>query len=254
MSSLIMNSTHVWQALRFPGLLTGLCLLCGCGSGGGEPVPETAVPAAAAGETAAGGSGGAGDTSAAMTDNAPAPLTVGDATGQTTSGTPTDSLNAAPAAPEPLPSREIPGISNPQLLTADAVSLADEALIVGFVVNDQARAYVIEALTPAEAHVVNELCGQTPISVTYCPGTKAVRVFSGKPAEAPLALAATNLPDAGLSLVLDGQTYEHSSGTIPLDDVDFVQTEWIAWKTEHPDTQVFVGHLRHRADQQPPAN
>lgn len=46
-----------------------------------------------------------------------------------------------------------------------------------------------------------------------------------------------------MTLRLDNVSYDHGSDSLPLQDVDFVQTEWIAWKTEHPTTRVFVGNI-----------
>lgn len=82
-----------------------------------------------------------------------------------------------------LPARveEIPGITAPELTAAADATLPDESSIIGIVVQGEARAYAVDAMSAVNAHVINDVIQQTPVTVTYCAGTKAVRVFSGRP-------------------------------------------------------------------------
>ena len=136
-----------------------------------------------------------------------------------------------------------PGISNPTLYVADEVNLPEEAMIIGCVVEGQARAYLQEAMTPISAHVVNDMVGQLPVTVTFCNQTDCVRVFAREKPETTIDMKTAGFADNEMMLMLDGTVHAHSSTTIPLKDVDFVRTLWIAWKVEHPDTQVFLGEL-----------
>lgn len=137
----------------------------------------------------------------------------------------------------------IAGIMSPRLYAAMDVNLAEEAMIVGVQLNGESRAYLLDAMAAKDARAVNDMIQEIPISVTYSDETKAVRVFSSPAKGEPIALSVSAVSESGMSVVVNGLIYDHGSDTIPLEDVDFVQTAWIAWKTEHPETKVFLGSL-----------
>ena len=134
-----------------------------------------------------------------------------------------------------------PGISRPTLYTAKDVNLPEDAMIIGCMIDGQARAYLQEAMTPVTANVVNDMVGQLPVTVTFCNQTDCVRVFAAETSEEPIDMKTAGFSNSEMVLMLDGISHSHSSTAIPLKDVDFVRTLWIAWKVEHPETKVFLG-------------
>ncbi len=218
------------RPVRFCGVLLIILLAVpGCGS---ESTPSDNSSASA----------GGGSTSASADDSA-------NSTSPKNSTSESSAAAESVTAPEtaaltieaPVVKSPIPGISLPVLVSAAEATLADEAMVIGVVAGNESRAYAVEALEPEDSHVINDLIQKIPVTITYCPVTKAVRVFSTSESQEPVPVSSMSTDDKGLSLILNGTTYEHSSNTIPLTDMDFVQTAWIAWKTEHPDARVFQG-------------
>jgi hypothetical protein len=158
--------------------------------------------------------------------------------------TPADTSSGSAASTsgsEPSKPAIVPGISAPEMPSADEVTLAEDAMVVGIMIGDQHRAYVCEAMSQTSTSVVNDLVQKTPVTVTYHAATKGIRVFSGADSDKPLDVAVQADTETELTLFFENQSWPQSSDAIPLKDVDFVHTEWIAWKTEHPETRVFQG-------------
>lgn len=201
-----------------------------------------------------------GDAQEPTVDASPAPAVAGTSTvPPNVSGTSNSGLLVIPsenaAATQEIPGADnkspapttmaakIPGIVSPKMYVIDEIDLPEDTAVIGILVAGTARAYVLEALKSDGSHVVNELSGDTGLAVTYCPKADCVRVFSKSPATTPLQLAANGFRDDQLLVTHEEITYEQTAGTIPLDDVDFVRTEWLAWKIEHPETVVYLGPL-----------
>lgn len=136
-----------------------------------------------------------------------------------------------------------PGVREPKMYGADEIAVPEDAKLIGVVIDGHAHAYLLEAMTPMNSHIVNEVVAEKPVSVTYCSLSDCVRVFSKAGTTEPLDLAVGGYRNEQMMLRLDGQMYDHTAETIPLEDVDFVRTEWLAWKLEHPDTKIYVGLL-----------
>ena len=136
-----------------------------------------------------------------------------------------------------------PGITEPPMFSVDDVNLPEEAMIIGFVLDGQPRAYLQEAMTPISAHIVNDIVGNKPVSVTFCDQTDCVRVFSSTTEGKPIDLKTGGFASEEMLIMLNGQMHPQTSTTIPLQDIDFVRTQWIAWKVEHPETKIFLGSL-----------
>jgi hypothetical protein len=222
-----------------------LMILSGCG---GNSQPDTAP---ANSTPANSGGAAAGGNTASPGGSAPSSSTAAREAGSGEKAASVPTENAAeekPAAP-----KVTPGISNPALFSADDVTLPEETLIVGIIVDGKARAYVCEAMMPVASCVVNDVIEKTPVTVTFHGPTKGVRVLAGESSGPALSVGVQSSTDEALTISIDGIAHAQSDEAIALKSVDHVQTEWIAWKTEHPETMVFLGTLAEKFGPAPSA-
>lgn len=147
---------------------------------------------------------------------------------------------------------DIPGVSAPMLYPADQVNLADDERVIGVVVDNEPRAYVIDAFAvrgmqrkeDVGVHVVNDYFGARPICVTHCDRTHSTRVLTTKRPD-PTSVGPIDLRvggwTKGMLLIVDGRRYDHHSDELPLADVEYVTTTWAKWRAAHPQTLVYTG-------------
>jgi hypothetical protein len=143
-----------------------------------------------------------------------------------------------------------PGIDRPPTVTAAESGLADDAEVIGVSSEGQHRAYLVKAFEGPTRHVVNDLVGGVPVSVTHCDRTDCTRAFTGPRRDAPLPLATGGVVRDHLLLRTREGFYFQETGEsmvpgedkrLPYSDLPFVRTTWKAWREEHPDTDVYVG-------------
>jgi len=151
-----------------------------------------------------------------------------------------------------LPTGEIdvPGISRPPAVSAAEAPLAGEELVVGVRAGGRSRAYVMRALARgAEFHVVNDVLGGVPVSVTHCNIYHCTRVFTGGPAGEPLDLSQGGVKDEGMVLRSGGHSYRQDTGEsqdpggspLRYASLPWEETTWGEWRQAHPDTDVYTG-------------
>jgi hypothetical protein len=152
------------------------------------------------------------------------------------------------------PKDGIPSIDEPKFWSreeADA-ELADRDVVFGLVRNGEVKAYPQRILVHHE--IVNDVVGDEPVSVTYCPLTGTAMGFrrgettfgvSGKLLNNNLVMydreTDSRWPQI-LGTAISG-TFEGES----LQEFRLVWTTWQDWKAVHPDTQVLsedTGHVR----------
>lgn len=144
-----------------------------------------------------------------------------------------------------------PGLRQPAVMAMEDVNLPDNAPIIGIEVAGRARAYLLRAMSlKPERHVINDLLGDRPISVTYCDRTNCARVFTSADKGAALNLDVGGWIGDSLAVQINGINYEQKTGKnlttpggapLPYADCPFVQTTWGAWRSVHPQSDVFVG-------------
>jgi hypothetical protein len=166
--------------------------------------------------------------------------------------------NAEPASPprpvERLPAMSTPfiwpGIDRPPTRTAAESGLPDDAVVIGVSSAGKDRAYLVTAFSGPTRHVVNDLVGGVPVSVTHCDRTDCTRVFTDPDLDVPLPLATGGLiRDHLLLRTREGFYYQETGEStipgndkgFPFEDHPFVRTTWKAWREKHPDTDVYVG-------------
>jgi hypothetical protein len=163
-----------------------------------------------------------------------------------------------PEEPDAWESFEVPGVSFPPMTAASDSSLGDTVQVIGVVVNAEARAYLVSAMgIPPEAvseqapniehymrlHVVNDLIGGCPVSVTYCDVSRCVRVLTTANRHEPLELKIGGKRENDLLLFYEGQRYVQSDQQLPLADVVFTVTSWGEWKRLHPRSLLYCGPI-----------
>ena len=145
-----------------------------------------------------------------------------------------------------------PGIRTPPIVRAPDADLKDDESIIGIEVNGHYRAYRQAAMSGMTAHVVNDLIGDVPVSVTYCDRANCARAFTDSRRSQPLELSTGGMVDGNLALRLGeiwiwqptGETlFDDGSKKRPLSDFPIVRTTWKAWRQLHPGTEVYVGPI-----------
>ncbi len=158
----------------------------------------------------------------------------------------------APKSPAPrratggmMPSPFIaPGVADPVLVPANEAMLADDAEVVGMLIGGVPRAYSLRAMAPPDRHVVNDVAGGVPVTVTYCDLAKCVRVFTGA-RPGPLAMSQMGRGEDSLLLSLGGRPIRQSDGK-PYGGGEALPTlpselmAWKDWRARHPSTGVYV--------------
>jgi hypothetical protein len=161
--------------------------------------------------------------------------------------------------PPPLPSQHLflsdrqEGIRQPPALPAASAGLGDDVEVVGVSAGGRHRAYLLSALVPIRGHVVNDLLGGHPVTVTYCDRADCLRVFTGPPGQ-PFDVAGAGWDNRegrrGLVLRVGSTLYRQDTGgpaedapvaPFPLPRAGHERTTWKRWREAHPDTDVYVG-------------
>ncbi len=144
---------------------------------------------------------------------------------------------------------DVEGISQPSLCRPVDVLLPDNEKVIGVVVDDEARAYVINAFAltmvhSAEecgAHLVSDSVGGHPLWVTHCDRTHSTRVLTSDPENAQPSVRVGGWSD-GLMLMVGDQRFGQNDRALPLSDAEYTVTSWKMWLKHHPETLVYTGH------------
>lgn len=146
---------------------------------------------------------------------------------------------------------DAPGIRRPATLSAgQAGAMVTDEPVIGVTAGGRHRAYLVRALSlGAKSHIVNDVVGGVPISVTYCDIYTCTRLFTAAASAGPLDLSQGGLKSGGMVLKSGGHPYRQDSGApldeeappFPYDSYQGDETTWGSWRQEHPDTDVYVG-------------
>lgn len=146
---------------------------------------------------------------------------------------------------------DIPPIYAPEFVAATEASLPDDELVIGLSINGDARAYPAGILYTRE--MVNDVVGDAPVLVSWCPLCYTALVHERPVGETGTTLAFGNQG----ALYLGAMTwYDHESGsvwsqplgmaiagpdagrTLPL--LPSQLTTWREWQATHPNTLALV--------------
>jgi hypothetical protein len=148
---------------------------------------------------------------------------------------------------------ECPLVQSPPTVAAGAAALGDDEPVVGVVREGKARAYALRALTDVNFHIINDVVGDVPVTVTYCDLSGCVRGFGGRRGDGPLSVRQAGTLAGRMVVQVGGVGYCQETGAIveqapgvaaasfPYGTVPLERTVWGAWKAAHPDTDVYVG-------------
>lgn len=153
----------------------------------------------------------------------------------------------------------IPSIDNPKFVTIEQADsyLSDNDLALGVSLNGETRAYPLQILVWHE--IVNDIVGETPVAVTYCPLCFTNQVFnrtttggeilefgtSGKLYNSNLVMYDRNTSSLWSQAMAQSIAGEYS-GT-KLERIPFDLAYWSDWKQLYPDSLVLsqdTGHVR----------
>ena len=141
--------------------------------------------------------------------------------------------------------------NRPPILLPREAKLRPDEPVIGVEIGGRGRAYRVAAFDDASGHVVNDMLGDTPVSISYNNMTGCARVYTGKKGAAPLEIECPGLLGGQMVVKLETALYFHDSGG-PLDAGDNRppvactivapnRTKWKAWVARYPDTDVYVG-------------
>ena len=128
------------------------------------------------------------------------------------------------------------------LVAGKEQSIPDTEPILGVMVDDQPRAYVLQAFSGSvQRSLLHDNSGENPVVVSCCGRTMTIRVFGGGEQPLPMIQLGGWRADQTQELLVNGQSHSQKSETLPLSELPFEQTTWGAWKTAHPETRVYTG-------------
>jgi hypothetical protein len=127
--------------------------------------------------------------------------------------------------------------------------LAADEEVVGVCADGHCRAYRLSSLAEGpETHIVNDMLGRVPVSVTHCPMTHCTHVYTG-PESGPLAVGQGGLMPGGMVITARGMPYQHVTGAplhlgeppFPYTELPWTMMSWAEWVAAHPATDVYLG-------------
>ncbi len=157
--------------------------------------------------------------------------------------------------PKPLPVSDDtvslfdwPGIRRPLTVSAAAAHANDDEPIIGISAGGQNRAYAVLSLSQGpKSHIINDLVGDVPVTVTYCNIYRCTRAFTEGSSAEPLELSQGGLRAGGMVVKCGGHAYRQDSGaaldsdspSLPYSSYPSQETTWGQWRAAHPDTDLY---------------
>jgi len=158
------------------------------------------------------------------------------------------------------------GIYQPQVESADTDKIKPEQKVIGILLEDKARAYMLAAFDGIERTVVNDVIKGTPVTITYYPmeslhnePEKRVRVFCDNHGSEALMMGLMGTEEGKMKIYCQEKGYfqmgskvsvwhdsnkdgkEDPDEMFQLADLEFEVVNWKDWKENHPDTDVYLG-------------
>lgn len=141
------------------------------------------------------------------------------------------------------------GIEHPKMISVEDSKIDPQSVVIGVVVDGQARAYPIRALSGMLEHVVNDVVvgreggREQPLTITYCDMTDCIRVLAPEDdsVQASLRIGTLGLLDGGLALTYQQANYKQTDSIPGLVDFESKRTTWEEWVAQYPETLVYAG-------------
>lgn len=147
---------------------------------------------------------------------------------------------------------DAPIVCQPSTVPTEKAALDDDTPVIGVLAKGHARAYLLEAFERGpSSHIVNDVLGGVPVSVTHCDISGCTRVFTGATPGRPLALSVAGRRDARLVLKFDRHLYrqetveplDQGAAPFPYRPYPMDLTAWGVWRQAHPKTDVYMGSV-----------
>ena len=140
-----------------------------------------------------------------------------------------------------------PGVVEPRTIPAEEVRWDDDEEVIGVTVAGVSRAYLVSALEHPSRHIVNDMVGGVPVTVTYCNIARCFRGFTSDQRDKPLDLGVGGLYQGEeMMLLIGGERFlqktlepfdqKARSRGFPYKDFPLTVTTWKKWKEAHPET------------------
>ena len=150
----------------------------------------------------------------------------------------------------PMEDAEVPVRPRPDsfpAVPAAETTLDDDALVLGLVIGDEARAYPIRHL--ARYEVVGDRVADVAVAVTWCPFSASGTVFGREVEGRELSfdfvrglihdnLVISDRQTRSIWSQLEGRATDGPLGGRKLETLASMQTTWAFWKTRHPETSI----------------
>ena len=158
------------------------------------------------------------------------------------------------------------GIYKPQLESSGTDKIKPEQKVIGIVLEDKARAYMLAAFDEIERTVLNDVINGTPVTITYYPmdslhnePEKRVRVFCDNHGSEALIMGLMGTEQGKMKIYCQERGYfqmgskvfvwhdndedgvEDPDEMFQLSDLEFEVVEWQDWKANHPESDVYLG-------------
>jgi hypothetical protein len=144
-------------------------------------------------------------------------------------------------------------IVRPKTIAGRTATIDPNTRVIGVDLGSgRSRAYRLDAFRHPTGHLVNDMLGETPVSVAYCNLTDCVRVLTDSKRAEPLAIEVAGLRDMQMVLRIQGDLYFQASGEpikpdgkappSPYVRLAPVRTTWRDWLRLHPDTDLYLGY------------
>jgi hypothetical protein len=152
---------------------------------------------------------------------------------------------SSPQIPTPF---IMPGIQVPPVVKAEDANLDDDDEMICVAVEGHPRAYLVKAFHATNAHVVNDLLGDIPVTVTYCNLCKTAKAFTdpkrGNPLDIKLGGFAKGMLLYASSVFYHQETMQpyskENARPFPHPALPFEISTWKAWRQRYPDTEVYL--------------
>jgi hypothetical protein len=158
-----------------------------------------------------------------------------------------------------VPKDAIPALARPEFLTAQkaGIQLKDSDRVLGVFLNDEAKAYPVVILNWHE--VVNDVVGNKPVLVTWCPLCGSSLVFDPVVEGRRLTFGVSGLLYKRNALFYDHETMSLWSQLLsqavtgpmagsPLRVLPATNATWGEWKKAHPETSVLSFHTGYQRE------
>ena len=140
----------------------------------------------------------------------------------------------------------------PDALPNDDPRVSPDDQVVGITINGKHRAYALKAFVTIGRHVMNDLFGGLPVTVTHCPRTGCTRVFTNPNGRERLQVAVGGFygkeGDETMLLRIGIDRYHQETGSavrtglpVPYPTTEYELTTWRTWRQQHPDSDVYAG-------------